>query len=218
MKELRYILLADGSSDQALMPILTWLLREHGVEAIQQEWADLGRLRLPRKPELADKIRRILDYYDFDYRLDLLFIHRDAEKEPREKRVQEINTAIAKLEKPPRYVCVIPVKMQEAWLLFDEPAIRQAAGNPSGRQPIKLPLPKEIEDKPNPKEILHELLRDVSGLGGQKLKKFEPTKAAKRVTELITDFSPLRSLSAFQMLEQEIAVAIRHLETRKLNI
>ncbi|MEH2437636.1 MAG: hypothetical protein V7K25_25980 [Nostoc sp.] len=42
MKELCYTLLSDGSSDKALMPILTWLLREHQVEcAIQSNWADL---------------------------------------------------------------------------------------------------------------------------------------------------------------------------------
>ena len=49
MDALRYTLLSDGSSDQALMPILTWLLREQGVYgAIQPEWADLRRL--PRPP------------------------------------------------------------------------------------------------------------------------------------------------------------------------
>ena len=29
MQELRYTLLADGSSDRALLPILTWLLRQY---------------------------------------------------------------------------------------------------------------------------------------------------------------------------------------------
>lgn len=32
MNEIRYTLLSDGSSDKALLPILTWLLRLHGVE------------------------------------------------------------------------------------------------------------------------------------------------------------------------------------------
>ena len=49
MSDLRYTLLADGSSDRALMPILSWLLREHlPHRAIQEEWADLGRF--PRAP------------------------------------------------------------------------------------------------------------------------------------------------------------------------
>jgi len=59
MKELRYTLVTDGSSDRALLPILTWLLRENGFsEAIQPEWADIswlpfrGKMLLPKKVEL----------------------------------------------------------------------------------------------------------------------------------------------------------------------
>jgi hypothetical protein len=49
MKEIRYTLITDGSSDRALMPILTWLLIELGVKiAIQPTWADFTRLRNPK--------------------------------------------------------------------------------------------------------------------------------------------------------------------------
>lgn len=42
MRDLRYTLVADGSSDVALLPILTWLLRRNGVAlSIQATWADL---------------------------------------------------------------------------------------------------------------------------------------------------------------------------------
>jgi hypothetical protein len=45
MREISYTLLCDGSSDKALLPILTWLLRTHQVKcAIQANWADLRRL------------------------------------------------------------------------------------------------------------------------------------------------------------------------------
>ena len=43
MDALRYTLLADGSSDQALVPILTWLLRAQGVTTVQLERR--GRIR-----------------------------------------------------------------------------------------------------------------------------------------------------------------------------
>lgn len=90
MNELRYTLLCDGSSDRALMPILTWALQQHCAEsAIQAEWVDWGRLRNPPKT-LSEKIRVALELYE----CDLLFVHRDAEKEPREARVAEINTTI----------------------------------------------------------------------------------------------------------------------------
>ena len=75
MRELRYTLVSDGSSDRALLPILSWLLIEHRVLCpIQAEWADLGRLRNPPKT-LASRIEWSLDLYP----CDMLFVHRDAE-------------------------------------------------------------------------------------------------------------------------------------------
>lgn len=81
MKELCYTLLCDGSSDKALLSILTWLLQENQVEcAIQPQWADLKRL--PKRPAaLSDKIKNAIDLAP----CNILFVHRDAEKEPREK-------------------------------------------------------------------------------------------------------------------------------------
>jgi hypothetical protein len=134
MRELRYTLLSDGSSDRALLPVLTWLLHEHTFEfAIQSEWADLRRLpSVPRT--LANRIQKSIELYP----CDLLFVHRDAEREPHEVRRNEIRQAIevvSTLIVPPPIICVIPIRMQEAWLLFDELALRRAAGNPHGRMP-----------------------------------------------------------------------------------
>src|SRR6476646_10612620 len=90
MRELRYTLLSDGSSDRALLPVLTWLLHEHTFEhAIQSEWADLRRLpKVPRT--LTDRIRKSIELYP----CDLLFVHRDAEREPHAVRRNEIWQAI----------------------------------------------------------------------------------------------------------------------------
>jgi len=66
MKELCYTLLSDGSSDKALMPILTWLLRKYQVEcAIQSNWADLRRLPKPPKT-LLPRIISSLELYPCD--------------------------------------------------------------------------------------------------------------------------------------------------------
>ncbi len=209
MKELCYTLLSDGSSDKALMPILTWLLRKHQVEcAIQSNWADLRRLPKPPKT-LSPRIISSLELYP----CDLLFVHRDAEKEPREKRVAEIQEAVEQAIKKsvavPPAVCVIPVRMQEAWLLFDEAALRNAAGNPRGRQPLQLPNLVKLEQQPDPKEILHKLLREASGLTGRKLKQFSVNEHVHRLAELIDDFSPLRILPAFQALEADVIQVIQ---------
>jgi hypothetical protein len=209
MKELSYTLLSDGSSDKALMPILTWLLRENQVNcAIQAEWAELRHLPEVPKP-LAQKIIKSLELYP----CDLLFIHRDAEKEPRENRVIEIHNALKEVQKsvivPQVYICVIPVRMLEAWLLFNEAAIRKAAGNPRGKEQLQIPDIRRLQQLPDPKNDLHQLLSIASGLTGRRQKQFNVHEKIHRLADLIDDFSPLRNLSAFQELETEIQQVIQ---------
>ncbi len=208
MKELRYTLLSDGSSDKALLPMLIWLLREHHVDcAIQSNWADLRRLPKPPKT-LSARIISSLDLYP----CDLLFVHRDAEREPCGFRVAEIREAVEKALKSvpvPPYVCVVPVRMQEAWLLFDSAALRKAAGNPHCRQLLPLPDLARVEQLPDPKNELYKLLRSASGLTGRRLKGFPVRERAQRVAELIDDFTPLRALSAFNELESELEQVVQ---------
>ena len=104
-----------------------------------------------------------------------------------------------------KMIGVIPVRMiEEAWLLFDEVAIRKAAGNPNGKIQIVLPELKTLEQLPDPKEKLHMILREASELKGRRLKKLNTHQCIHRITELIEDFSFLRQLSAFQILENKI--------------
>ncbi|MCZ6679261.1 MAG: DUF4276 family protein [Candidatus Poribacteria bacterium] len=155
---------------------------------------------------LDDKIRLSLELYP----CDLLFVHRDAEREMREKRVNEINQAIEKIVNAvPTAVCVVPVRMQEAWLLFDESAIRYAAGNRSGSQPLDLPPINRLEELPDPKAELHERLKQASNLSGRRLKRLPVNQRALRVAEFIDDFSPLRTLSAFIALETNLKQIIK---------
>jgi hypothetical protein len=203
MKELRYTLICDGSSDVVLLPLLTWLLRENLVRcAIQPEWADLRRLPKPPR-ELSNKIKLSLELFP----CDLLFVHRDAERESREARVAEIHKAVAesiKFVSMPPQVCVVPVRMQEAWRLFDEAALRRAGGNPHGKHPLPLPPLTKLEQLPNPKNDLHELLREASGLHGRRRRQLPVQTSARRVAEFIENFAPLRALSAFNALEADI--------------
>jgi len=200
--ELRYLLLSDGSSDRCLLSILTWLLRESGVASpIQPDWADLRRL--PRPPrDLPQRIRSSLELYP----CDLLFVHRDAEGPAFEARKQEILGAIAQLAASVAVpaVCVVPVRMQEAWLLLDEAAIRAAAGNPAGRETLSIPPLRQLEQIPDPKEVLHRLLREASGLGARCRQTMNVRASAQRVSEFVSDFSRLRALAAFVALENDV--------------
>lgn len=208
MKELSYTLLTDGSSDKVLLPILTWLLQEYlSDRAIQSEWANVrGLPKLPKKLSLSERIEIAIEYYP----CDLLFVHRDAEREPRENRVAEIQQAVKEAGASVPVVCVVPVRMTEAWLLFDEVAIRTAADNPNSKRSLQLPHRARVENEPDPKELLYTLLREASELGGKRRKKFKVNDRVHRVAELTDDFSPLRQLSAFQALEADIQQIIQN--------
>jgi hypothetical protein len=97
--------------------------------------------------------------------------------------------------------------MQEAWLLFDERAIRSAAGNPNGQISLVLPPLNTLEQLPNAKQVLYDLLCEASELAGRRRKQFRAHTRARRVAEVINDFTRLRALCAFRRLEDDI----RHL-------
>jgi len=204
MQEIKYTLLSEGSSDKALLPILNWLFYCHLNECeIQSAWSDLSRLPSPPKI-LSEKIKISLDLYP----CDLLFIHRDADNQGREQRVKEIETALCQITEPLdiSVISIIPVRMTEAWLLFNEEAIRMAADNPRGREQLNLPKLKALENFADPKSLLHDILQQASSYSGRRLKQFKSKIGERvyRISELIKDFSPLRALTAFQLLEEDI--------------
>lgn len=207
MNELRYTLLADGPGDRTLIPILTLLLRQRLPKwAIQPQWADLWRF--PNLPKvLHQKIKTTIDFYQ----CDLLFVHRDAETMSLNDRLVEVSTAVEEARQSARLppcVGVVPVRMTEAWLLFDTDAIREAAGNPNGTIYLELPVLTKIEGVPDPKTILHNLILEATELGSRRKRHFKVNRAVQRIPEYIEDFSPLRRLTAFSNLEGELTRTI----------
>jgi hypothetical protein len=200
---IQFTLLSEGSSDQALLPILSFVLRERGAETVESQWADIGRLREPPQA-LPDQIRTAIDLYP----CDLLFVHRDADRIGHDFRREEIIRGLDAAEIDVASVCVVPVRMTETWLLIDEYAIREAAGRPRGRVALNLPQLRRLEEEANPKAALHQALRDASGLRGRRLRDFPVTQRVRRVAELIGDYGALRELSAFRALEQEVRTAL----------
>ena len=201
MDRLYYTLVSDGTSDRALLPILSWLLQDFcGSLPIQPALADLRRLRSPPK-SLVERIERSIELYP----CDLLFVHRDAEGAAFEDRLAEITAALngsVATSKPA--VCIVPVRMSEAWLLIDESAIRHAAGNPRGSVPLALPRPHRLEQLPDPKRVLYETMRRASGLRGRRLASFNRRLHRYRVADWIDDFSLLYRLSAFRRLSTDL--------------
>jgi len=98
--------------------------------------------------------------------------------------------------------------MSEAWFPTDLEAIRQASGNPGGRHQLEIPHVDAIEALPDPKNLLHELLRDASGLSGRRRRKIQVNHAIHRIGQLKSEFNALRALNAFRRMEEDLRQVI----------
>ncbi|WP_132980417.1 MULTISPECIES: DUF4276 family protein [Pigmentiphaga] len=194
MKTLTVTLLTDGTSDRTLLPIVQFLL---------DAWSPLPHRTLfaegLHSGALKFRIPRVIELFP----CDLLFIHRDAEREPLEQRVQEIRTALAESASHFPHICLVPVRMTESWLLLDELAIRSAAGNPDGRIPLKLPKAVAVEELADPKGKLFESLATAAEVTGRHRRRFSPEAARHRVAEIF-DPGMLRQLASFQFAEDQV--------------
>ncbi len=195
-----FTLVADGSSDKVLMPILTWSLQRHKVTPVVAQAADLTRIPQAREPRA--RVTTALDLYP----CDVLFIHRDAEAQSPDLRRAEIAQVVAQLSV--RHIPVIPVRMTEAWLLANEAAIRSAAGNPNGVEDLNLPEVCRLESLSNPKKILHEALSRASGLNARRRARLDVHQRVHLIPNFIDDYSVLDVLPAFQTLQDDIRQAL----------
>ena len=195
-----FTVVTDGRSDRALIHLLRWVVtRISGPGHVRAQWADFGAFHAPPKG-LAEKINKAIQLYP----ADLLFVHRDAESANLSDRRAEILRAVRDANVPATpAVCVVPVRMTEAWFPFDESAIREAAGNPGGREPLQLPPVAGIESHPDPKAVLRKAMLDACGLRGRRRRSFEVGPAFHRLAEIVRDYSPLERLTAFRELNRE---------------
>ncbi|MCB9294649.1 MAG: hypothetical protein H6559_16240 [Lewinellaceae bacterium] len=187
---------------------MKWLLiQKFPDRAININFADLKPISKGNE-KLAERICKAVDLFP----CDVLFIHRDAEKESIESRENEIRHAIDNAEcELPVCIPVTPIKMSEAWILIDIESIRIASGNPNGKDVLKLPAIDKLEKIPDPKKDLIELIKKASGLNKRRLKGFNPRKAMHRLAEVIEDYSRLRRLDSFKKLEEGIDKIIENL-------
>jgi hypothetical protein len=194
------------------MPLLSWALREQGVtRSLTAEWADLRILRRPPS-SLKSRIEAALNLYE----CDLLFVHRDAENATVDDRRREIRTALDAARTTVPTVCVVPRRMVEAWLLFDEGVIRSASGNPKGSVRLDLPATIRLEDVVDPKSVLHNLLRTASEYQGRRLRSLHVRGLTHRVSELLEEFHKLRVLPAFVAFERELSDVVAQNEWRNV--
>lgn len=208
MNELRFTLITDGSSDIALMNVVKWLLDD-----IYPELPNIGThanfsilLNPPKTSEVQNRINFAKEYYPFD----ILIYHRDAESidiNIISQRIQEIKNQVLDGNKD-LIVCVVPVKMMETWLLINEEAIKKAAGNRAYKGNMNLPNCNRLEKIQDPKQLLHSILKETSGLKNRRLNKFNVYEAVHLVAENIENFSVLRELNSFLIFEKDLKIAV----------
>lgn len=195
-------LLADGSSDRCLINPINWILNQHPGLKYSTEFAEYTA---PLRAGLLARAQKAIEFYP----CDILIVHRDAEGETYEARLREIESNLSTLNK--KFIPIIPVRMLEAWLLFDEEAIRKAANKPDGNSPLNIPRINRIESNADPKNLLFDSLKIASEQTGRKLAKFDLNKARVRVSELIDDYTPLLSLESFGNFKEQLDTCITRL-------
>lgn len=198
---MRITLVPEGPSDDALTWTIRWIVEQSNVAGCEIAFADPRRLALPRP--LGARLQaahRLLP-------CDIAVVHRDADRMPLEQRRAQILSACVRPDS--HLVTLVPVRMTETWLLFDEAAIRRAAGNPNGSASLDLPRLQELEGVAEPKQRLQEILLQAADLPVRRRHRFNPGQARRRIAELVMDWSPLRALSAFSLFERELRAALR---------
>lgn len=139
---------------------------------------------------------------------DLIVVHRDSDNAGTDKRREEIAYGAQCSGVDARILPVIPVRMTEAWLLLDESAIREVAGNPRGRMDLCLPKPHEVESRSNPKKILAEVLLLAGDATGRRRKDFEKRffNHRRQLLERLDPHGSICQLQSWQALVADIDV------------
>lgn len=190
---LKFALVCDGTSDLCLEDLINWLMQVHFADRTYRVVA--AQEVIPAHEDLATRIAKTIRLYE----PTAILCHRDAENVALPVRTQEIRTAAAGSNTPT--IPVVPVRMTEAWLLFDQPAIRAAADNRNGTVALQLPSVANVQALPDPKASLCTALKAACELNARRKRKFSEHRARRLVSTFIDDFTPLRQLEAFQQFE-----------------
>ena len=117
MKRVSATLVTDGSSDRLLKPLIELLFDEHTDLPYQVNYAE-------GLPPIADGLQSRIESALALFPCDFLFVHRDDEGVGITVRQQEIENSWPAGAQTTVLICVIPVRMTEAWLITNEMPIR----------------------------------------------------------------------------------------------
>ena len=207
MNTLQFIFIGEGASDSGLVPHLEKLCIELGADDVTGTAVDYQRLGSNVARTVDAKLRAVMI---LEPNVNLIFVHRDADSLDFTPRYEEIKKAIETNNSLQECVAVIPVQETEAWILLDESAIRSIAGRPTGRVPLNLPRPAQVESVTGPKERLREALIRASELTGRRRDRFQKQFSSHRqlLLERLPTGGPLLAVESWLRLKADLSAAI----------
>ncbi len=204
-RNVRFVLICEGKSDEALVTHLQRLLIHCG--ATEAAGTSVARSTLPRsstgQSAIGTKVGTLLAG---GWSPDLWFIHRDADGAGYTARLAEIEEGARQAGLKADWLAVIPVRETEAWVLLDEGVIRRVAGRPRGKTPLDLPKASQVESIADPKSVLEEALCKASEARGHRLKRFRKRFGELRriLVEQLPVGGHLEQVPAWRRLKQAV--------------
>ena len=197
------LLVCEGSSDAPLASHIQLLLDGYSYPSARFNVSTEGR-------QLVDKVRNGLKLAPHYH---LLFVHRDADRAGPDVRYREIAEAVQQAGYGGRWVGMVPVRMTETWLLLDEAAIRDIAGNPNGQAPLNVPSPAESERVTDPKSVLRSAILTAAEVQGRKrrLMNRRLPELRRRLLENLPIGGSLEFLPSWMRFRDDTVAALREL-------
>jgi len=197
---LSYVLIAEGSSDRALLPFINQCIRKKYQKDLNPIFAIFNSIA-PKPRTILDKLKAAHALYPS---ANLFIIHRDSDNAGHNNREDEIVQAASKIHHCTPYIPIIPTTMTEAWLLVDERAIYKAVNNPNGTIKLSLPRINAIEKIKDPKNLLFDLFRQASGLTARRRSSLDLFECRQICAKNVTAFDRLENLGSFQKFSEKI--------------
>ncbi|WP_306590808.1 hypothetical protein [Geothrix sp. 21YS21S-4] len=204
---INYLFLAEGTSDQVLIPIINSLIFETLRLSVNVVIPNFNSVR-PRPTSLNSKLNVVNRLYK---NIDFLVIHRDADAAGASSRLMEMEQATACSVPSIPWVPAIPVKMTEAWLLTDRAAIFKAIGCRRSDKKITFCPNKRIEGLADPKDYLFQKIYEIADLPYRRRKDLNVNLVRRRIGDFISDSPELRLLPSFRVFEGRLKKVLHDL-------
>lgn len=173
----RFLFIAEGSSDLNLAAHIESLFIEQGAQEASAVKIDFTQLKNPPGRSIKEKVDAAIK---LEPNIDAIVIHRDADAIGTEAREKEISEQTSHISNHYKIIPFIPKREMESWLILDEYKIKKAVENSKSKRDLQLPTPLTVESISHPKEFLEEKLIEASELKGRKLDAFKRKINQKR--------------------------------------